>query len=51
MKKTSAIILFLIICIALAALLLTHRLSSVVAGGLFALSLLVLGVLSSGFRK
>lgn len=51
MKGKTAGLLFLGICCVLAFLLLTHIVTPLASGSLFAASLLVLGVLSSGFRR
>lgn len=41
---------FLVICILLAILLFTKTITSIVSGIIFALALVVLGILSNGFR-
>ncbi len=51
MKFKTAAVLFLIICLIIVILLLTDSISSFIAGILFALSLVLIGVLSKGFRK
>ena len=47
--KTSAILL-LIICLIIVILLLTETISKFVAGIFFALALVIIGVLSKGFK-
>ena len=42
---------FLVLCILLAILLLTKTITSIVSGIIFAVALVVLGILSNGFRK
>ncbi len=42
---------FLVVCILLAILLLTKTITSTVNGIIFAIALVVLGILSNGFRK
>jgi hypothetical protein len=42
---------FLVICILLAILLLTKTITSITSGIIFAAALVVLGILSNGFRK
>ena len=49
MKKKSAGLLFLAICIILAILLLTKTISILVSGIIFALALVILGIASRGF--
>lgn len=51
MKRKTAGILFLAICVVLAILLLTKTISSTVSGSIFALALIVLGVASKGFTN
>jgi hypothetical protein len=51
MKGKTAGLLFLGICIVLAFLLITRSFSPFLSGTLFACSLLLLGGLSSGFRR
>ena len=51
MKAQSAVYIFLIICFVLAILLLTHTITPIISGSIFALCLLVLGGISRGFRK
>ena len=51
MKKNTAGLLFLAICIVLAILLLTKTISSIVSGSIFALALIILGSASKGFTK
>ncbi len=51
MKFKTAAILFLIICLIIVILLLTDSISGFVAGILFALALVIIGVLSKGFKK
>ena len=51
MKGSLAGLLFLGVCIGLSALLLAHVIKPVVSGALFAIALVVLGLLSRGFRR
>jgi hypothetical protein len=51
MNRKYAGFIFLGICILLAILLLTRLISPLVSGCLFAVALVVLGLLSGGFRK
>jgi len=51
MNRKSAGLLFLAICIILAILLLTKTISSTVSGIIFAAALVLLGIVSNGFRK
>lgn len=51
MKGRSAGLLFLAVCVVLATLRLLGELSSTASGAIFAVALVVLGVLSGGFRK
>ena len=51
MTGKTAGLMFLGVCIVLAFLLLTHAISPVVSGTIFAGSLLLFGSLSSGFRR
>lgn len=51
MKRKTAGILFLAICVVLAILLLTKTISSTVSGSIFALALIVLGVASKRFTN
>ena len=46
-----AVLIFLCVCITLAILLLTNTISTIVCGLIFAISLMLLGGLSKGFRK
>jgi len=50
MNRKSASLIFLGVCIILAILLLTHSVSSTTSGIIFAISLVVFGILSKGFR-
>ncbi len=51
MNGRTAVLLFLGVCVILALLLLTRSIRPVVSGAVFAIALVVLGVLSRGFRK
>lgn len=51
MDGRPAALLFLLVCIALAILLLTDRIGSLVSGSIFAIALVLLGGLSQGFRR
>ena len=51
MDRKSAAISFLAVCIILAILLLTKTISSTVSGILFAIALVLFGLISNGFRK
>lgn len=51
MKGKTAGLLFLGVCLVLAFLLLTRSISPMVSGTIFAGSLLLLGGVSSGFRR
>jgi hypothetical protein len=51
MKGKTAGLTFLGICLALAVLLLTNTITSVMSGAMFAVALVVLGGLSGGFKK
>ncbi len=51
MKGKPAGLLFLAICVILAALLLTRAITPLVSGCVFAVALATLGGLSGGFRK
>jgi hypothetical protein len=51
MNKKTAVYLLLGICIVLAMLLLSHMIEPILGGSLFALSLVILGGLSKGFRN
>jgi hypothetical protein len=51
MNGKRAVYIFLVVCIALAILLLTKAISPMVGGLLFALALVVLGGSSQGFRR
>lgn len=44
-------VLFLVICVVLAALLLLHAVASIVTGAAFAGALVALGLASGGFRR
>lgn len=49
-KRQTAGFLFLCVCVALAVLLLTDAITPLVSGEIFAVALVLLGVLSRGFR-
>jgi len=51
MTGKNAGLTFLVICILLAILLLTKTITSITSGIIFAIALVVLGILSNGFRK
>jgi hypothetical protein len=51
MKGSLAGLLFLVVCLGLAALLLTHVIKPVASGAIFAIALAVFGILSRGFRR
>jgi len=51
MNGKKAALSLIVVCAALAILLLTGTIKSIVAGGVFAAALVVLGVASGGFRK
>jgi len=51
MKGKAAGLLFLAVCIILAGLLLTSAITPMVSGTVFALVLVVLGIMSRGFRR
>ncbi len=51
MKGSIARIIFILICVAVALLLLTHIISTVTGSVIFAVSLVVLGGTSHGFRR
>ncbi len=51
MNARTAVILLLVVCAVLAGLLLGGTLAPVAAGVVFAMSLVVLGVASGGFKK
>ena len=51
MSRKSAVIAFLGICILLAILLLTKTIGPLVSGVVFAVALVVFGLLSRGFTK
>ena len=51
MNRKSAGFVFLGICIILAILLLTHTISSTTSGIIFAIALVLFGVLTKGFRR
>ncbi|MGB2869046.1 MAG: hypothetical protein WBD36_11385 [Bacteroidota bacterium] len=51
MKRQTAVILLLIICLVLAVLLITQTITPIAGGVVFALSLATIGVLSRGFGK
>jgi hypothetical protein len=51
MKRKNALFIFLGICIILAIMILLKAMSSLVGGIFFAMTILVLGLLSQAFRK
>jgi len=51
MNGKTAVVLLLVVCAALAALLIGGTLAPATAGGAFAVALVTLGVASGGFRK
>ena len=51
MDRKVAVFVFLIVCVVLAALLLVHVITPVIASGAFAIALAILGGASGGFRK
>ena len=51
MSRKSTGVSFLIVCIILAMLLLTHTISSTTSGIIFAIALVLFGVLTKGFRR
>ncbi len=51
MRGRIAAFSFLAVCIVLAILLLTHLITPIVSGGIFAAALAILGGMSSGFRR
>lgn len=51
MNKRTAIIIFLVLSVGIVVLLTTGTIRPVVGGTLFALTLLILGGLSGGFRN
>ncbi len=51
MKSKAANIIFLIVCVILAILLLTNLINSTVSGIIFAIALVLLGILSKGFKR
>jgi hypothetical protein len=51
MKGSLAGLLFLVVCLGLAALLLAQVIRPVVGGAVFAIVLVVFGLLSRGFRR
>jgi Flp pilus assembly protein TadB len=51
MNKKTAGFVFLSICVVLAIFLLAHSITPIIGGALFALALVILGVLSKGFRR
>jgi len=50
MNRKSSSLIFLGVCIILALLLLTHSISSTTSGIIFAIALVLFGILSKGFR-
>jgi len=51
MNRRTAGLLFLGVCIILAALLLTQRITPVASAAVFAVALVLFGLLSRGFRR
>jgi hypothetical protein len=51
MKGSLAGLLFLLVCVVLAALLLAHVVKPLVSGMIFAIALVVFGIVSRGFRR
>lgn len=51
MNATVARIAFLLVCICIAVLLLTHTISTVTGVACFAIALVIFGIASKGFRK
>ncbi len=51
MKAKTAGLLFLVICVVLAALLLAGFITPLISGSIFAVALALLGGMSGGFRK
>jgi len=51
MKRNTAILLFLASCIIIAVLLITRLITPIVGGTLFAVVLILFGLLSRGFTK
>jgi hypothetical protein len=51
MNKKTAGLLFAGVCIVLAILLLAHSIKPIIGGVLFAFALVILGILSKGFRR
>ena len=50
MDRSIAAVVFLAVCIVLALLLLSGTISPIISGVVFAVALVILGVLSRGFR-
>jgi hypothetical protein len=51
MGRRTAVSVFLVICLLLAALLITRVITPLVSGSVFAISLVTVGISSKGFRK
>ena len=51
MGRRAAGSVFLVICLLLAVLLITRTITPLVSGSIFAVSLVILGIASKGFRK
>jgi len=51
LKSKTANIIFLIVCIMLAILLLTKLIDSTLSGIIFAIALVLFGILSRGFKR
>jgi hypothetical protein len=51
MEGKDAILVLLLVCMLLAVLVLAGKIVPMIAGGSFAAALVILGVLSRGFRK
>ncbi len=51
MNKKAAVLIFLGVCLVLAALLVIGAISPVLSGSIFAVALVALGILSRGFDR
>ena len=51
MNRKIAVILFLSVCVVLAVLLLTKTITSIISGIIFAIALVIFGILSRGFQR
>jgi hypothetical protein len=51
MKQTAAILILSGICLILAILLLTNIITTILSGAVFAISLIILEILSRGFKN